>query len=266
MVRARERLRRPELTLMTVLTDLVDVHHWWAAPGVNQYVASSDVAASRLVDLGVAPSRIATLGIPIRREFAHMDVSAREMRQRLQLDPDLTFLLLMGGGDGAGRLVETARAVARSAREGRRFQLTVVTGRNVKARTELEAEEWPMPVRVLGFVPNIWEYMTAADVIATKPGSLTVSEGLALGRPLLLGRPLPGQEEGNVGYVVEAGAGLAYRSPTEAAQAFEYLLSDPSARWEMGQSAARLGTPRAAERVVDLLQGLLLRTREGVSS
>ncbi len=268
MVQARRRLGRPEMPLMTVLTDLVDVHHWWAALEVDQYVASSDVAAARLIDLGIPPTRIATYGIPIRREFAHMDVSAREMRRRLQLDPDLTVLLLMGGGDGAGRLVETARAVAQLARQGKPdgkpFQLVVVTGRNVAARNELEAEPWPTPARVLGFVPNIVEYMTAADVIATKPGSLTVSEGLALGRPLLLARPLPGQEEGNVGYVVQAGAGLAYRSPEEAAQAFEYLLTDPTARWEMGQSAARLGNPRAAERVIDLLQGMLLRMSSGV--
>ncbi|HEU5316458.1 MAG TPA: glycosyltransferase, partial [Chloroflexota bacterium] len=223
-------------------------------------VASSDVAAARLIDLGIPPARVAVLGIPIRREFAHTAISGREMRIRLGLDPDLTLLLLMGGGDGAGRLAETARAMAQLARDGKRFQLVVVTARNVKARTELEAEDWPMPTHVLGFVSNVFEYMIAADVIATKPGSLTVSEGLALGRPLLLGRPLPGQEEGNVAYVVSAEAGLAYRSPAEAAEAFAYLLSDPTVRWDMGQNAARLGNPRAAERVIDLLQGMVMRT------
>lgn len=258
MVDVRRRRGSP-LPLMTVITDLVDVHHWWAAQGIDQYVASSDVAAERLMQRGIPPARVATLGIPIRPNFAHTTKSAREMRQRLELDPVLPLLLLMGGGDGAGRLVETARAVARLGEEGKRFQLVVVTGRNVRARQELEATSWPMPVRVLGFVENIGEYMTAADVIATKPGSLTVSEGLALARPLLLGKPVPGQEEGNVGYVVDAGAGLAYTTPEEAAQAFEYLLSDPSARWEMAQNAARLGNPRAAERVIDLLQGMLLR-------
>ena len=45
----------------------------------------------------------------------------------------------------------------------------------------------------------------------------------------------------------------------EAAQAFAYLLDDPTARWEMSQRAARLGNPRAAERVIDLLQGQLMR-------
>jgi processive 1,2-diacylglycerol beta-glucosyltransferase len=95
--------------------------------------------------------------------------------------------------------------------------------------------------------------------VVTKPGSLTVAEALAMGRPLLLGRPLPGQEEGNVPYVVEAGAGLAIRTPTEAADAVEYLLGDPATRWEMGQRAARVSRPRATERTLDLLQSHLLR-------
>lgn len=259
MVRARARLRRTDLPLMTVLTDLVDIHHWWAASGIDQYVASSSVASDRLMSRGIPPSRIATLGIPIRTQFARMGASAREMRQHLQMEETLPVLLLMGGGEGAGGLPQLAQALAEVARRGLRFQLVIMTGRNARARFELESRSWPMPVRVLGFTTNVHEYMTAADVIATKPGSLTVSEALALARPLLLGRPLPGQEEGNVAYVVQAGAGLAYRTPREAAQAAEYVLSDATVRWEMGQQAARLSHPNATERTLDLLQGMLLR-------
>jgi 1,2-diacylglycerol 3-beta-galactosyltransferase len=259
MLRARGALRHPDLPLMTVLTDLVDIHHWWVARGIDQYVASSDVAAARLAARGVPPARISTLGIPIRREFARMARSARETRAALALEPDQPVLLLMGGGEGAGRLLDTARAIAGLSRRGQRFQLVVIAGRNERVRQDLERQAWPLPTRVLGYTRNIAEYMTAADVVATKPGSLTVSEALALGRPLLLGRPLPGQEEGNVGYVQDAGAGLAYRSPAEAAEAAACLLSDAALRWEMGQRAARISHPRATERTVDLIQALALR-------
>jgi 1,2-diacylglycerol 3-beta-galactosyltransferase len=266
MVQATGRLGRSRrqagarIPMMTVLTDLVDVHRWWVAPGIDQYVVPTDSAAGRLHRLGVPPSKIAVLGIPLRREFGTTAVSAREMRSRLGLDPDLSTVLLMGGGDGAGRLVATARAIgALAERGGPPFQLVVLSGRNHHARIELEARRWAMPFHCTGYVSNIAEYMTAADVVVTKPGSLTVAEALAMGRPLLLGRPLPGQEEGNVPYVVEAGAGLAFRSPTEAADAVEYLLGDPATRWEMGQRAARLSRPRATERTLDLLQSQLLR-------
>jgi 1,2-diacylglycerol 3-beta-galactosyltransferase len=260
MAQARVRAGRPRLPLMTVLTDLVDVHRWWVAPGIDQYVVPTDAAAGRLHRLGVPPSKIAVLGIPLRREFGTTAVSAREMRARLGLDRDLSTVLLMGGGDGAGRLVATARAIGDLAERGvPPFQLVVLTGRNHHARNELEARRWALPFVCKGYLTNVAEYMTAADLVVTKPGSLTVAETLAMGRPLLLGKPLPGQEEGNIPYVVEAGAGLAFQSPGEAADAVEYLLGDPAMRWEMGQRAARLSRPRATERTLDLLQSLLLR-------
>ena len=52
-------------------------------------------------------------------------------------------------------------------------------------------------------------------MIVTKPGSLTVAESLAMGRPLVLDRPLPGQEEGNVAYEVKAGASHPSAWPPE---------------------------------------------------
>ncbi len=260
MTRARVRAGRPRLPLMTVLTDLVEVHRWWVEPGIDQYVVPTDAAAGRLHRLGVPPGKIAVLGIPLRREFGTTAVSAREMRVRLGLDPDLSTVVLMGGGDGAGRLVATARAIGDLVNRGvPPFQLVVLSGRNHHARNELEARRWAMPFVCKGHVGNVSDYMTAADLVVTKPGSLTVAEALTMGRPLVLGRPLPGQEDGNVPYVVEAGAGLAYRSPGEAADAVEYLLGDPATRWEMGQRAARLSRSRATERTLDLLQSLLLR-------
>ncbi len=264
MVRARQRLRRHDLPLMTVVTDLVDVHRWWAAPEVDQYVVASDLAAEVLLHFGVRPSGIAQLGIPIRREFSEVDRSGRDMRLKLGLDPDLPVVVLMGGGDGAGRIAETARAIAGIARQGAgKFQLVVLTGRNRKARDVLAGQTWPIPATVHGTIHNVAEYMIAADVVVTKPGSLTLSEGLAMARPLVVGKPIPGQEEGNVRYVVDAGAGLHYRDPQEAAGAVAYLLKDPAARWEMGQRAMRLSKPRATERTMDTLRALVLNAQKG---
>jgi UDP-N-acetylglucosamine:LPS N-acetylglucosamine transferase len=260
MVRARARLGRPDLPLMVVITDLVDVHRWWAAPKVDQYVVGTRAAASAVQRFGVPATRVAVLGIPIRRQFQGARLTAREAREQLGFDPELPLVLLTGGGAGAGRVAQTARAIAAIAGEGApRFQLVALAGQNRQALSELEREDWPIPTMVGGVVGNIADLMSAADVVVTKPGSLTIAEALAMGRPLVLGQPLPGQEEGNVGYVVQAGAGLHYRNPGEAAEAMAYLLGDAEARWEMAQTALHLGQPRATERTVDTLQGMLLR-------
>ncbi len=283
MVRAAVAARRQSAFLadkpiVTVVTDLVDVHRVWVAGGVDHYVAGSEAAAATLMRYGVPPQRIARLGIPLRPEYGRRNVpttppdphdptesdaakpaSQTEMRQRLDLDPELPLVLFMGGGAGAGSLVKRVRAVAALARQGREFQIAVVTGSNVRSRNALEGIAWPLPVRVYGYVPSTADLMTAADIVATKPGSVTVSEALAMGRPLILSRPAGGQEAGNIPYVVQEQAGFYAPSAQETADAVALLLQQPDLCWEMGQRAARLGAPDATRRTLDLVQGLVTR-------
>lgn len=263
MVAARDSEGR-DLPLLTVVTDLVDVHPWWANGAVDRYVVGTGDAARALIGLGSEPSRISVTGIPLRPTFGRVTSSAREMRDQLGLDPAHPTVLFMGGGDGAGRLAEVVGAcdaVVRSrGKEVTRF--VVICGRNESLRASFEAREWRGPTTILGQVANVHEWMTASDVVVTKPGSLTVSESLAIGRPLLLGPPLPGQEEGNIPFVCDNGAGMAYRDATEASIILEGMLADPASLWEMGQRTFPLRHLKATERVLDLVQSLVMKSRK----
>lgn len=61
-------------------------------------------------------------------------------------------------------------------------------------------------LRAIGFTGEMEKLMAAADLVVTKPGGLTISRCLALGRPMLLASPIPGREEHNAGYTMEEGA------------------------------------------------------------
>jgi len=263
MVAARNSEGR-DLPLLTVVTDLVDVHPWWANGAVDRYVVGTGDAAGALIGLGIEPSRISVTGIPLRPTFGRVTSSAREMREHLGLDPAHPTVLFMGGGDGAGRLAEVVGAcdaVVRS-RGKAVTRFVVICGRNEPLRAAFEAREWRGPTTILGQVANVHEWMTASDVVVTKPGSLTVSESLAIGRPLLLGPPLPGQEEGNIPFVCDNGAGMAYRDATEASMLLEGMLADPASLWEMGQRTFPLRHLKATERVLDLVQSLVMKSRK----
>lgn len=242
--------------IIAVVTDLVDVHRVWVANGVDHYVAGTEAAAAMLMGYGVTPQRLARYGIPLRPQYGHQNVSMTEMRRQLDLDPGLPLVLFMGGGAGAGSLVKRVQAVAALARPGREFQIAVITGGNVRSRKTLEGISWPLPVHVYGYVSSTADLMTAADIVATKPGSVTVSEALAVGRPVVLSRPAGGQEAGNIPYVVQGQAGFYAPTFQEAADAIDLLLQQPDIRWETGQRAARLGAPDASQRTLNLIQSL----------
>ncbi|MBI3286516.1 MAG: hypothetical protein HYZ68_00560, partial [Chloroflexi bacterium] len=94
----------------------------------------------------------------------------------------------------------------------------------------------------------------------TKAGPSSIAEGLVCGLPLVLFDFVPGQEEGNVGYVLDSGAGFFAPTPHRAREAVEHLLSDPLLRQRMIAAARATARPEAAleaaRRIVELLSAL----------
>ena len=104
----------------------------------------------------------------------------------------------------------------------------------------------------LGFVKNMAEYMVAADILISKAGPGTISEAAALSLPVMLTSFLPGQEEGNVDFVVDGGFGsFSQDTDTQAvAEEVALWLNDELKLKEMSEQAKRAGRPHAARDIV----------------
>ena len=156
-----------------------------------------------------------------------------------------------------GPVAATARAVARRlAATGTDAQLVVICGRNERLRQALQRSEWPIPVQVCGFVDNVQEWMAASDCVITKAGPGTIAEALICGLPILVSGFIPGQEAGNVSFVVENGVGAYHDSPDGIAA----TVSDWASGNHLAQMSARahqLARPRAASDIVDEIAELL---------
>jgi UDP-N-acetylglucosamine:LPS N-acetylglucosamine transferase len=134
-------------------------------------------------------------------------------RAELGLAQDRPVALVMGGGLGIG--VEEATAAALQATHPA-VQIVTICAKNEAARVRLLSLGVPPErLHVHGTVRGMERFLAATDVVAGKPGGLTVSETLAVGRPLLLTRPIPGAEEVNTRAVVEEGAGLCASTEQE---------------------------------------------------
>ncbi|MBI1835156.1 MAG: glycosyltransferase, partial [Burkholderiales bacterium] len=83
-----------------------------------------------------------------------------------------------------------------------------------------------------------------------KPGGLTTSECLAMGLPMIVNAPIPGQEERNADYVMEQGA--AWKAVDHLALEFRVreLLRNPEQLQHMRRQAQRIGRPDAAKQVL----------------
>ena len=226
-----------------VVTDF-EAHALWMDAGVDLYCVAAPETRASLVARGADPSAVAVTGIPIAGKFGQ-PVEAQVVRRAFGLRDDLPVLLVLGGGFGMGPVGEILAALDHVKTP---LQTLVVAGRNTELRAELATRDSRHPTRVLGFVSNMHELMTAADLVLTKPGGLTTSEALALGRPLCVLNPIPGQEAANSDFLLEHGAATKVNRVEDLPPRIEELLG--SARLKaMARAARKLGRPEAADAV-----------------
>jgi processive 1,2-diacylglycerol beta-glucosyltransferase len=228
-----------------------DVHALWVHPHVDRYCVASDEVAFRLADRGVPRDRISVTGIPVMPQFS-APLERAACAAELGVDPKKFTVLMMAGGAGVGSLDELASRLLELPGE---LQLIALAGRNADLLKKLQAlaKKHPGKLFPLGFTTTVERVMTAADLVVTKPGGLSVSECLAKRRPMLLVSPIPGQEERNADYLLEAGAAVKAIDGATLAYKLGRLRADPARLAAMSEAAHRIATPHAARDVIALL-------------
>lgn len=106
-------------------------------------------------------------------------------------------------------------------------------------------------VIALGFVTRMAEYMVAADVLVSKAGPGTICEAASLSLPVLLTSFLPGQEEGNVDFVVDGkfGSFCGDNDPIGIAEECCMWLTDENKLRTLSHNAKKAGAPHAARNI-----------------
>ncbi len=242
----RKKRRRLQAALACVVTDFI-AHRYWVEPRTDRaYVATSEVVRRLALD-GVARRNIRVTGIPVDPAFAAAP-EGEIARAALGIDPARKMLLVLGGGLGMGPVARIVEALG--ARADLPIALEVVCGKNEALRAEVEAlvPRLHVPARVHGFVTTIPLLMAASDLVVTKPGGLTTSEAIAVGRPLVLFEAMPGQEAGNAAHFVRCGAALEI-SPEDAAAKVARVFGEAGLYDRMAGRARELSRPRAAHEI-----------------
>jgi len=250
---------KSSIPFVTVVTDLVSIAPVWYHRDVDRCFVASAEAVRRAKRAGLRDDQIRLYGLPIRPDFARPLADKKSLRVGLGLESERMTALIVGGGEGMGPVGAIARTISeRLVADGRAAQLVIVCGRNESLRRALAAHPWPLPVRVEGFVQNMPEWMAASDCVVTKAGPGTIAEALISGLPILLSGYIPGQEEGNVPYVIESGVGGYSEDPAEiAAILSRWFGPEREQLAAMGAKAKLMGYPQATFEIVEEIVGLL---------
>lgn len=243
----KERIQCP---IWVQVTDF-DLHRLWIQRHMSGYFAANEEVAFRMQAHHVAPEKIHVTGIPIMPGF-QQNLDRATCAREWGLDPARTTLLLMGGGAGLGSLETIAERLLNI--EGD-FQLIALAGKNRQTLEALQRLQQRFPQRLLaqGFTDKVERLMACSDLVITKPGGLTTSECLAMGLPMIVNSPIPGQEERNADYLLEQGVALKAFDDVTLEYRVRMLLRQPEQLQTMRERARQIGRPRAAQAVVDIV-------------
>lgn len=254
-----------KIPFTTVVTDLTRCHRTWFHKDVDKCFVATELVAAQAMKVGLAANQLACYGLPIRPAFNLPSKSKDEICHQLGIDAEAPTVMLIGGGEGMGKLEATAEALAKTLSSSQ--QLIIICGRNVKLAEKLASRAWPMRVLVKGFVNNMSEYMLACDCIITKAGPGTIAEALICGRPILLNGFIPCQEEGNVSFVLDNRVGSYSESPEEMADIVaDWFEGDGEELKNMSRRATVLGRPEATFDIVRELSDMACRAHRDQGS
>lgn len=253
MVADYKKIYNSSLPLVAVLTDYIP-HSYWIYDSIDYYVTPSNEVMQRLIEKGVLSKYIKPLGIPLDPKF-NQPVDKYQILKKYKLDPELPTILIMGGGQGIGPIKSVVATLDKSKIN---FQEIVIAGVNKKLHRQLKEKikHSKKKILLLGYVDNINELMSISNIIITKPGGITTAEALTKAIPMIIIKPLPGQEESNTAYLIEKGAAIRLDNPKKLNIIVEDLLSDPDKLKYLSECASKISRPNAAIDIAQLLLDL----------
>jgi 1,2-diacylglycerol 3-beta-galactosyltransferase len=243
--RAKLGLRVP---FVTVITDYALPHVVWYDARADRTLVPTQPALERGLELGLPQDKLVLTGPVVHPRFTKVTISKAEARAKLGWDAQARIVLLVGGGDGMGPMLETAKAIDASRAQ---VHLVAVAGKNASLKRALETVPWQKPTQVYGFCSEMEIMMRAADVLISKAGPATITEAAMLGTPMILNTAIKYQESPNADYVVEQGAGLYAPGAQPVAAALEAVLGTPGRLEALENAARKLAAPDAVYRIAD---------------
>lgn len=225
-------------------------HRFWFCENVKRWFLPSELPIERMHKWGIAEESITLSGMAIHpRWLEPLDKS--EVCKAWRLPEERQIVLLSGGTEfTCGPVVKLASQIVQLCPQ---VCLVVLAGRNKKLLGQLtQLNLSPDRLVPVSFTDRVHELVDVASVMITKAGGISTAECLSKGTPMILARPVPGQEGGNAKYFEQKGAAVVTRSYRQVPYQLKSLLDDKERLQTLADNARNLYRP-GTQTIVDAI-------------
>ena len=224
---------------------------FWEDLECDYYILPHEDLTEEYVARGLPRSRLRACGIPVSSQFGK-DENRCDARKLLNLPEDEPLFLVMGGSMGSGHILTFTERLLAEVKKG---TVAVICGSNEKLLSAMKERFESEPrVRLIGFTHDVADYMSACDVLYTKPGGLTSTEALVRNVPLIHTAPIPGCETANSRFFAEHGISLSAHTIEEQIRYGCELAQNAAVQREMQRRQSENAHPDAAKDILALFE------------
>ncbi|EHJ07383.1 diglucosyl diacylglycerol synthase [Staphylococcus simiae] len=201
------------IPIATVLTDY-RLHKNWVTPHSERYYVATEETKQDFIEVGIPADHVKVTGIPIANKFEeHID--RNQWLNKHNLDPNKHIILMSAGAFGVSSGFNTMITDILS--QSPNAQVVMICGNSKDLKRSLQQQfKSNSNVLILGYTKHMNEWMASSQLMITKPGGITISEGLSRHIPMIFLNPAPGQELENALFFEQQGFGKIAHTPDDA--------------------------------------------------
>lgn len=244
--------KKLHVPLMVMQADMDNLHKTWCDRRAVVTFCPTKEAVDCSLRFGMPEERLVQSGFPVRKEFCDFAGSGKISSG----EGGRINALLMGGGAGAGKMHQYCENILKETDA----RLTVICGSNNVLKEELEKTyaAYGERLNVLGYVTDMAEVMSKADIAFTRGSPNCISECIMMGLPMIVTGALPGQEAKNPDFVISRGVGILCTSPENAGETLKRLTADDGKLMkEIRQKELLMRDPMVTEKIVEKIMEVM---------
>ncbi len=244
-----------DFPIICVPTDY-EAEGMWPTRYVDLYCCASEYMAETLRARKVKEERIKITGIPVNPKFS-LEYDKDEARKKWDIKEGRKTALVLAGAKlpkPYERFRNTLFELLPNLRKLGDMDFLFVTGSDTDYAAKLKervAAEGLTNVRVLGYVTEMAELMSACDFAVCKAGGLTVTECMCAKIPMILVGKAYGQEKVNVRLLTSMGAALHVQTARELFDTLNYVNGSMTGLQSLLLNANMIRRPFAARDIAE---------------
>ena len=236
----------PRPKRIIVITDSITVNAIWYKCSADYFLLTNEESAAVLLQAGISREKIKTFGFPVSPVFAQPGA--------VRLPPSSTtgnsvLYIINAANSAAPQLVRRLAALPQ-------IKLTVTVGRSAGLRISVEKirRTVTQEFETVDWSDELPGLLRSNHLVISKAGGATVQEAMAAACPMIINHIIPGQEEGNAKFIVDANAGLVALGHDAVIGAVQNAFANDAAQWrEWSQNISKIGRPAASLEIARFL-------------